>query len=49
MTISIEETGADRSSYIVPVNLGKKMPNEALERLCVSSESMISPGTMKAP
>jgi len=25
------------------------MPNEAFETLCVSSDSMIRPGTMKAP
>jgi hypothetical protein len=33
----------------VPVNLGKKMPNEALKMLSVNSDSMISPGTMNAP
>jgi hypothetical protein len=33
----------------VPVNLGKKMPNDALEMLCVKRESMIRPGTIKAP
>jgi hypothetical protein len=27
----------------VPVNLGKKMPNEALKMLWVNSDSMISP------
>ena len=26
-----------------------KMPNEALDRLSVSTDSIISPGTMKAP
>jgi hypothetical protein len=31
------------------MNLGKKIPNDALEMLCVNSESMIKPGTMKAP
>jgi len=30
------------------VNLGKKMPKLALKMLCVNSESMIRPGTMKA-
>jgi hypothetical protein len=33
----------------VPVNLGKKMPNDALEMLWVNSDSMMRPGTMKAP
>jgi hypothetical protein len=31
--ISTNEIGADMISYIVPVNFGKKIPNEAFEIL----------------
>ena len=47
--ISEIDMGADMISYMVPINLGKNMPNDALAILCVSSASIISPGTMKVP
>ena len=34
---------------MVPVNFGKWMPNDAFEMLSVKSDSMMRPGTMKAP
>jgi hypothetical protein len=34
---------------MVPDHLGMWMPKDALPMLSVSSESMIRPGTMKAP
>ena len=34
---------------MVPVNLGKKIPNDALEILWVSTDNMVSPGTINKP
>ena len=33
----------------MPKNLGKKIPDEAFETLCVSRANIIIPGTMKDP
>ena len=46
---SKKDIGADITSYTVPVNFGKKIPKEALEILCVSSDSIIRPGTINDP
>lgn len=43
--ISRGEIGADKISYIVPLNLGKYIPNEALEMLWFRIVSIIKPGT----
>jgi hypothetical protein len=37
-----------QSGEIAPT-LGKKIPKDAFEMLCVRSDSMTNPGTMKAP
>jgi len=33
----------------VPVNFGKKIPNDEFEMLCVNNVSIIIPGTIKDP
>ena len=47
--ISKLEIGAANNSYIVPVNFGKKIPNEALDIDWVKSVSIIIPGTINEP
>ena len=47
--ISKEDTGAESTSLIVPVNLGKYIPKAALEMLWVKTFNIINPGTIKAP
>ena len=47
--ISKDETGADKISLIVPVNLGKNIANEALEVLWTITVNIINPGTIKDP
>ena len=48
-TISNVEIGAARISYIVPLNFGKKIPNEVLLIDWVNNVSINKPGTMKDP
>ena len=49
ITISNVEIGAAKISYIVPLNFGKKIPNEVLLIDCVSKVSINKPGTMYEP
>ena len=49
ITISKKFTGADRTSYMVPIDFGKLIPNEAFETACVMTLNIINPGTMNAP
>ena len=43
------ESGAANNSYTVFVNLGKKIPKEAFDIDCVSTVSIIMPGTINDP
>ena len=45
-TISNVEIGAAKISYIVPLNLGKKIPNDVLLIDCVNKVNIKRPGTM---
>jgi len=47
--ISKLEMGAASNSYIVPVNLGKKIPKEEFEIDCVNKVNIIIPGTINDP
>ena len=49
MIISKEEIGAAKTSYIDPVNLGKKIPNAELDILCVKRVNMSKPVTINEP
>ena len=49
ITISTYEIGADKNSYVVPRNFGKKIPNDAFVTLCMETVYKIKPGTMNAP
>ncbi len=45
-TISKVDIGAANISYIVPLNLGKKIPNEVLLIDCVNKVNIRRPGTI---
>ena len=47
--ISVVDKGAAYISLIVPKNLGKNIPDEAFETLCVSKANIIIPGTINDP
>ena len=49
ITISTYEIGADKNSYVVPRNFGKKIPKDAFVTLCMETVNKIKPGTMNAP
>ena len=48
-TISNVEIGAAKISYIVPLNLGKKIPKDVLLIDCVNKVNIKRPGTMYEP
>ena len=49
ITISTYDIGADKNSYVVPKNFGKKIPKDEFVTLCIETVNRIKPGTMNAP